>query len=574
MTRSPFIHLILLAGFMVSPAQAVDARKALPATVADVVVLDAHASYQLALSLIDQTQPPRYDLAPADWLSWEMQRLEVLRHQEDWSLLQARIDAYPAGLPNDFILRTMTLRAEVLLARGEAAAAQSLLAGLVWGAAASAPHLPSWRALLIRSYLQQGHYDDAVTALIRYRQDYGSSDLANPQVMGRVLLLARREGEAVTLLSGEQSNEARALYVLAQVRSQTGGSVSGQVRDRLVDSKLPAEVRALYWQALREDAAQRRDNATLLAALESLWLIAPEGLPKDGLYSLTREDLWQAYQSYAEQLSNDAELLVGDEEGWLALAARLRSSSPMQARAIYVTLSRLAEVPEHRAQAELELLTLFQQHRQLLAVLYLGSAQAPAVHGLSQPLQVELIRLLVVSGEFVQASQLIQQLDGVISPGDVDNLLLAGRAHGLAGNAALAGPMLEQLCQNYSALTPAQQLSLHELLDDLGRAGEQRLVLTLLLSLRGVAEEAGLSAQIASQLQAMYRPADAARYYLLAAGKTTDLRQQWQYRELAAGALAQAGLIADARRQYQWLLGQVTEPARKTELQDRLSGLR
>ena len=81
---------------------------------------------------------------------------------------------------------------------------------------------------------------------------------------------------------------------------------------------------------------------------------------------------------------------------------------------------------------------------------------------------------------------------------------------------------------------------------------------------------------MADSARALYRPLDAARLYLRSATLLDPVAMDpWAQtaRYQAADALAEAGLVEDARALYTGLLGATRDPARKALLRHRLQQL-
>ncbi len=182
----------------------------------------------LALRVLDRYQPDaEKDLAA--WIEWERQRVAILRQKQAWKILEQRLTELPADLPDEFFTWAAGQRAEALVQLGDGNQARQVLRGLIWSPFEVSPEqLATWRRLVIRSFMSDAAMQDARTAAVRFRQDYGDGEIDDILLRARILLRSDRPAEAVQILTKHTDKpEAGALLLLAQLRAgkRTPGKV-------------------------------------------------------------------------------------------------------------------------------------------------------------------------------------------------------------------------------------------------------------------------------------------------------------------------------------------------------------
>ncbi len=221
-----------------------------------------------------------------------------------------------------------------------------------------------WRRMVIHSYIMDGRVDDAYTALLRYQQDYANSS-TNSQIhlfQAHVLLSTERAAEAVTLLAGMQEPTAAALYLLARLRN--GGrpeNILQEVRQLLTQQ--PVTASHVLAAVVQVEAAQLiGDHEPRVEAME--YILAHQGMMPStltGLVNITGDSVWDAYVTYAQMLSNQQQLLMGNFDPWFAVAQSLAKEHPIRARALFAFLAMHADTVEIRLSAHQQLITLLGQ---------------------------------------------------------------------------------------------------------------------------------------------------------------------------------------------------------------------
>jgi len=555
---------------------------------AEIVTLARAGAPHLALQIIDETQPG-YRGDDAGWMAWERQRLELLRDLGAWDALLQRIADHPSSLAPSFAEWTRTLHAEAAIATGDGATARAQLRTLIWYRTddASREAASLWRRQVIRSYLAEEQYEDAYLAMVRYRQDYGE-DPAFRELPARVLLSADRPGDALAILAAGDGPETTALQLLATLRAgrETPATVGAEAEKQAVQARKDGIERdaARFWSVAAAAAAAAEQPAARVAALEAG--LASDGLVDDDtLFRLTADDLWTAYLALGRQLGNRAQLLVGQDRRWLALASELQAADPHSAQALYATVGLTENDPVLRSAAHATFANLIAETPNgatLLQRLYLESMHFSTPGDIPEALRRRLGERALEDGELRLASRL---LTGLAVPTDADEAfswrLQRARVQVLGGNPQRGAEELKQLIHEAPEQSTAHYDRVLQVIFDLQTVSEHDRALVLLETLEPLAGEPRqrreLPFWIADLHRTAGRPAQAARYYLRSATSDDPLAMdEWvrNARHQAALTLADAGLTADARNLLQDLILTAPEPSRRAALQRDLQQLR
>ncbi|HHM04685.1 MAG TPA: hypothetical protein ENJ19_02950 [Gammaproteobacteria bacterium] len=557
-------------------------------TLEEVVRLKRDGAPDLALRLLDTYQPPPSPGTLPAWELWERQRLILLASAGHWAALVERADALPDGVSPEFLqwAHTRAAMAELALSRG--AAARRRLAALLWrdGATVTDEQRARWRRLLIKSYLADKRYEDARTAMVRYRQDYGRGGDSARELEARLALLSAYPAQAVAVLDGVAGEEARVLRWLARLRSgqMPPVAVLAGVIKALDDPALsPAGKRRLWLIAAR--AAQRDgDHSNRVRALEQALSYPPPAHRGDELLGGDGDELWQAYRDYGMELANRAQLLLGEAAPWFETARRIHALRPRDARALLATLAQQGGVGgDMTALAHQEFarrLGELPQGGRLLRALYLDSERFPRIEDIPAIVRYPLLAQALADEDMALASRLSAGLVQAPPGGNaVDwqlrraRLLLLGRQYDAAVN-ALERVMEAQQRWSRDGLDRYNQILFD--LQILGRHEEALRLFDLALARAG---DPGLSREIlfwmADSYKALGHFDTAARYYLRSARLDDDPAGIWGQtaRYHAAEALTDAGLRDDARRIYRDLLRRTGDPSRRAALKRKLDQL-
>ena len=376
----------------------------------------------LALRIIDRDQPPLASSAVL-WQRFERRRLDVLVSRDDWAAVIARVAEYPASVPDDFRAYAEELSARAHLARGDGKAAAAVLAGLIWGSAQATAmvderraRLERWRALLAESYLLADRLDDAQTTVLRYGLDYGDPPAGWRLVYARALIRNGDHARARELLEGLESTEVEYLRLLMRAREPGVDPVDLLIEmgPMLGEGRLLPAERAQLWAALAGAAARYRDDVVRVTAMEQAVALAASVEARDRIVAIDVDDLWGAYEAHAATLANEARLLVGRFDAWLALAREYDGAGDVRARALYAYLAeqkRDARVAG-AARAHLAEALAAQPHGlDVLGALYLGSDRYADIGDVPAELRAPLVAYALYAGRGDLGERLLEGLD-------------------------------------------------------------------------------------------------------------------------------------------------------------------
>ena len=531
----------------------------------------------LALALLDQQQPD-YAENPDGWMRWQRIRVRILRETTQWTRLEEMAATLPPDLPADFRDWILTQRVEALLALGRISDARHQLLSLIWGEQVSEAQMKRWRLMVIRSYLLEGRKSDAYAATLRFRQDYSDGDTAAVLLRARVFLGSGHAAEAEAALTKlTDQAEARALSLLAALhQGREPKSIIKQIKKELKNKSVDDQARQLLWAVYAEAALAGKDPAGQVMALEQIMKFwRTQSLPGE-LFSFTADDLWQAYSDYAVRVGNREQLLVGDDKGWFKSAEAAGRKFPIKRRSFYALVSQHAATnvmkgEAHRKFAE----ALLEQEGglEIMRQLYLHSEQV-AVGSLPLEIRYQLADQAIAEGNLALASRMFQEME--LAPKGKDLFLWQlrrAKVFILAGEYQQGIDVIKAVLGETIKLEQKQTDRVVQLMFDLQTVGENEAAYTLLrqLYLRtgDLKTRRELLYWMADSRMAQKRYLDAGRLYLQSAitagAKSMDPWAQTA-RYQAAGALAKAGLIDDARHLYQQLLKVTEDPSRRAVL--------
>ena len=533
----------------------------------------------LAVRIMDAHQPPA-DANPQAWARWERERIYIYEVQGDWPAVLARLRRVPRAAPRAFVnwAETTMARAEVEMGRGRQA--RERIARLIWGEHPEplAESLTGWRRLIIRSYLAEGRVDNAQTAMLRYQLDYGDGSEEWRLLRARVLVRADRADEAGLLLQELESLDARVLNLLASSRS---GHIShGQLRDEakglLNNEQLNAGLAYQLWGTLAESGRREGQGEAWIGALERAVALRHHATVTGSPIQPDADALWAAYETYAQELANEQQLLVGNFPAWFSLAESLRAKQRARARAVYGYLALNAGEPAASDEAHGHLVSLQEDDigPRVLGQLYLQSKRFADVEAVPQAARYALVELATADGDIVMASRLIRGLEQ--APPDTDAMvwgLRRARVLILGGQPGEGVGVLRELLAAQETLSPELVDRTNQVLFDLQTLGEHEVAYELFGEVLRRVEDPKARRELifwmADSLVAGESYVEAARLYLKSAMMPgPHAMDPWAQtaRYQAAEALAKAGLRDDARFLYEGLLAATEEPDRQAVL--------
>jgi tetratricopeptide (TPR) repeat protein len=555
----PFFALVLIV--LGAPA-----FSAAETTVADLDRLVDAGAPSLALGVIER-EGPAFTASPVRWQRWERRRLAILETLQDWPAIIEQVDGYPTPLPDDFQVRASESAARAHTALGDGHAAAAILAGLVWGstrdtalARERAERLTRWRGLLIDAYLVSGRLADAETAALRFGLDHGRPPAGWRVAHAKALIRANRNAEARERLLGLETTQVTYMKLLLRARNASADPIEllSAMAPYLGEGRLLEAERAQLWASLADAAGGYRDHEVRVTAMEQAVALDAPVAAEDRFVPVDADGLWDAYRDYAAALANEAHLLVGRFDAWLALADTLSVGGDVKARALYAYLStqdRDAAVAESARGGLVSSLAGQSRGLRVLGALYLESRRHSALSAIPADLRGPLIAYCVEAGEPDVAAQLLAGLDG----GARDALAPPWRgavAVTLVGEGRVdeAVAMIEQSLPAGAAADPVTLDAAADVALALQTAGAYEQSAALFARLLAAAPAVGVERRelllLAAEAEGLAGHHErSARLYIasaaLPAGTPADA---WSRRARlgAAGALARAGLAADA----------------------------
>jgi tetratricopeptide (TPR) repeat protein len=538
----------------------------------------------LTLEMLDQAQPG-IDQNLYEWILWEQERLDILARWQQWDQLLIRIESLPADIPAQFKQQVATFKARAFLELDQTASARRVLREQLWlDPARDSGNDETWRRLIIESYIDDDRTEDARVAMLRFDQDFDSSDLSWLLLRARVLIESGRYEQAIRVLAGREEWQARLTSTLAAFRQQRidKEELWRQVKKRIEDTSLGSAERSSLW-ALGYFAAEQMSPVDRVVALESLFRNEQASPMK--LFQLPADRLWEAYVEYAELVGNRSELLLGADEDWLELAASASKVTPVKSRSLYAMLmlrSADLEVSNRAAAGYMETFAeVDESERRLLENLFNHSQTFSDAHKIPAGIRFQLVDLALRSVDIEEATRLMSGLT-TVPPGtsrldwqlrQSRVLVLGGRYD--EGNKVLQGLIFEYLEPQPEAtdrilqvLFDLQTVGLHaEAIDHFGH------LLQLDIDLKQRRE---ILYWIGDSYRGLEKYQQAALLYLQsammpAAGSMDPWAQTARFN--AAESLQLAGLVDDARRIYQALLQITEDPARRSVLTHKIQQL-
>jgi len=546
--------------------------------------VSAAGAPMLTLKMLDQAQPG-IDQDLYEWILWEQERLAILAEWQQWDKLLIRVETLPPDIPEQFRQQVATFRARAFLELGQRQSARQALRAQLWqDRAQESADYETWRRLVIESYIDDGRTEDARVAMLRFDQDFKSTDLSWLLLRARVLVESGRYQQAVQILQGLDEWQARLTSTLATLRMGRVDSaeVWRQVTKRSKDEALADAERSSLW-AMGYFAAQKMAAVDRVVALESLFRGKLQSPLK--LFQLSVDLLWQAYVEYAEMVGNRSEILLGADDEWLELASAASQATPVKARALYAMLMLRSASGEVRNRAASGYMKTFAEmdegERRLLENLFNHSETFSNARDIPAGIRFQLVDLALKSADIEEATRLMSGLNSV-PPGtsrldwqlrQSRVLILGGRYE--EGNEVLKGLIGEYLEPNPEAtdrilqvLFDVQTVGLHaEAIEHFGR------LLQLDIEARRRRE---ILFWIADSYRGLEKYEQAALLYLQSAMlPSPQSMDPWAQtaRYNAAESLQLAGLVDDARRIYQGLLDVTEDAARRSVLSHKIQQL-
>ena len=578
MTASIKVLLVIAIGLATMSPAAADERLDLLKNIS------AAGAPELTIKMLDQAQP-KVDQDLYEWILWEQERLAILAQWKQWDQLLIRIEGLPGDIPNQFKQQVATYQAGAFLARGQSLSARQLLREQLWQPAASeASDYETWRRLIIESYIEDGRIEDARVAMLRFDQDFDSTDLAWLLLRARVLIESGRYEQAILILHGQEAWQARLTSVLASFRMKQidKAELWAQVKKRNQDEAMGAEERASLW-ALGYFAAMQMAPVDRVVALEALFRSEVQSSLK--LFHLPVDLLWQAYLEYAELVGNRSELLLGVDDKWLEMATGTSKATPVKSRSLFAMLmlkSADVEVANRAATGYMETFAeIDEAERHLLQNLFNNNRFFPSARDIPPEIRYQLVDLALKSVDIEEATRLMSCLNTVpAGTSRFDWQLRQSRVLVLGGRYEEGNQVLQNLIGEYREATPESTDRILQVLFDLQTVNLYAESIAhfnqlLLLELEPK-QRREILYWVADSYRGLEKYEQAALLYLQSAMlPAPDSMDPWAQtaRFNAAESLQESGLIDDSRRIYEELLSITEDAARRSVLNHKIQQL-
>jgi hypothetical protein len=548
-----------------------------------IVAVAQGGATDLALRLLAKQQPSPEQ--QQEWMRWEKERLAILAETRQWSEIGKRVDQLPQDLPPSFVLWARELAVNAQLSAEDGAAARKYLRQLIWETPADAKQFAQWRQLIIRSYLLDNNIADAHSALLRYKQDYRADNDAWRHLHASVLLRAGRNKGAFDVLQDTQSLQGKILRALAGLRSgiYKAPAVKAQGLKLVEATKHKRELQQQAWALVAEAAARAGDDVYRVIGLEQAITLLGNSKTSDGIFAVSADDLWQAYEWLAEVLGNRMRLLVGNDQAWLEQAQLFEGEEKAYARALYAFLGQRGAEPavRHEAHKRLTDLLLAEHREAVVEWLYTRSKRFTNLEAIPDSVRYKLADMALKRREVHFAARLLQGLDQPPEGEDPDRWSLRrARIMIYAGDFKGAALLLSNILENKRALGPKFADRYLQVLFDLQAVNKHAEAYVLLESLYSLVDQPQQQREIlfwmADSKAALGEHQAAAELYLRSAnhapGEGNDIWGQ-SARFRAAEALSNGGLVADARGVYRKLLAETADQRRRAVIERQLQQL-
>ncbi|MDH3633801.1 MAG: hypothetical protein OES20_03765 [Gammaproteobacteria bacterium] len=538
----------------------------------------------LTLKMLDQAQPS-VDDDLYEWILWEQERLAILSQWQQWDQLLIRIEGLPHDVPNQFKHQVVTYQAKAFFELGQTATARQVLRQQLWQASAGeSGEYETWRRQVIETYIEDGRIEEARIAMLRFDQDFDSTDLDWLLLRARVLIDSGRYEQAILILQGQEAWQARLTSMLASFRLDQidKAELWQQVKKRSENKAVGAEERATLW-ALGYFATERMSPVDRVVALESLFRIGVQSPLR--LFQIPVDRLWQAYLEYAELVGNRSELLLGADDQWLEMATKSSKVTPVKSRSLFAMLILQSAENETLNLAAAGYMDTFAEvdeaERNLLENLFNRSEIFSNARKIPHGIRYQLVDLALKSTDIEEATRLMSGLNSFPEgTSRFDWQLRQSRVLILGGRYEEGNQVLQNLIREYREVEPAATDRILQVLFDLQTVNLHEDAITHFNRLLSLEIEPKQRREILYWIADSYRGLkqfdQAALLYLQSAMlPAPDSMDPWAQtaRFNAAESLQESGLVDDARRIYKELLSVIDDAARRSILNHKIQQL-
>lgn len=578
------MNAIVITAFICMLAAAMPAARAAnqPSTPDEARIFAQAGAAGLALKMADAGEAASTS-EPSTWGQWERLRIAIYQSQHDWHAIIARAGVLPPGISDALHGWVLLQAAEAALALDNGTEARKALRERLrlLGTTSDPAAERQVDLLMAQSFVIDGRLDDAAAMLAIARGRAKAHDEAELDVaQARLALRRHRPGQAFAFLANKTDIAIEPLRWLAGLRA--GNLLPALVyrhAKAYAAAKHPDDAIRAALIVAAEAAQDLRRPAERIVLLERALTIYPAITPQPP-FVLTADTIWRALDGYGQAFGNDRKLMVGDDAAWFALVAKQgRQTIAAQALLAVVALHGFDAADRSRAHAALAGILLKRPSgNKLLEQLYLHDARFPTPASIPAPVRARLAAAAYAADDMPTAAALYADLDTPPDGADPASWqLVRARALILGGHADAGVAALDKL------LAGAGGFSIDKLLPDLfalqavGRdADAARFFQQLLVRKPPPDVHQKLLYWLADSEAALGRQVAAARLYLESAtALSATAMDPWAQtaRYHAAGALAAAGLVDDARTIYTRLLGATSDPARQAELRQKIGAL-
>lgn len=543
----------------------------------------------LAIRMLEQKQESLLD-KPKQWMEWERKRIELYETTNQWQKSADRLASLPKLVNVSFMLWAKGQRAKALIRLNQGTMARHELRTLIWQiepSKISEKQMTFWRELIIESYLIDGQANDAQIASMRLQQLNKGSNIETVMQRARIAILNNQTKEAIALLKPHAEKiEVSALMLIAQLRGQHRAvkSVLQAAHRYLRDQNIKPELKINLW-AVAAEAAKQIGNRKVVANASEHVLADKQNLTlATSIYTINSDALWNAYIDYALMLSNQEQLLIGQDKEWIEAAKKISTKRPVGGRAMYVFVMLRGQTAESRYLASerfVELLGKRKHGNRLLVELFQNSRHFKKTSDIPVAVRRSLVDVALSSSDIDRASELMATIEA--PPEGADQFmwkLRRARILILGTQAEVGGKAVLSILEENKSISQEQIDKLLQVVFDLQTAGQHELAyLSFEKSLPKIKDDQikrEIFYWMADSRKAQERYADAAQLYLKSAlypdPKNMDPWAQTAHYQ-AAESLARAGLYKDAEILFEHLLKVTEEPARRAALKRELHRL-
>ncbi len=547
-------------------------------------MISAAGAPGLTLKMLDQAQP-KVDEDLYEWILWEQERLAILAQWKQWDRLLVRTEGLPNDIPNQFKQQAATYQARAFLELGQTETARQVLRQQLWQATAGeSEDYETWRRQIIESYIEDGRIEDARVAMLRFDQDFNSTDLAWLLLRARVLIESGRYEQTILILRDQDAWQAKLTSMLAsfKLKQIDKAELWQQVKKRSENKAVSAEERATIW-ALGYFSTEQMSPVDRVVALESLFRGGVRSPLQ--LFQIPVDLLWQAYLEYAELVGNRSELLLGADEKWLELAAKGSKATPVKSRSLFAMLilrSADSEITNRAATGYMETFAeVDEAERNLLENLFNRSEIFSNARKIPPGIRYQLVDLALKSTDIEEATRLMSGLNTFpAGTSRFDWQLRQSRVLILGGRYAEGNQVLQNLISEYREIKPESTDRILQVLFDLQTVNLHTEAIAHFNQLLRLEIEPKQRREILFWIGDSYRGLEqfeqAALLYLQSAMlPAPDSMDPWAQsaRFSAAENLQKSGLVDDARRIYGELLSVIDDAARRSVLNHKIQQL-